>query len=75
MQASRMALLVATLVGVTAGIGGFTFVYARGYSYLTNDPAACALGVLDGTPLGGDDVSFQCGQLRPRRLHVPSVTM
>lgn len=24
------------------GLGAFTFGYARGYSYLTNDPAACA---------------------------------
>jgi cytochrome c nitrite reductase small subunit len=24
-----------------AGIGSYTFIYARGYSYLTNDPAAC----------------------------------
>jgi cytochrome c nitrite reductase small subunit len=24
------------------GVGGYTFIYAEGYSYLTNDPAACA---------------------------------
>ena len=24
------------------GLGGFTFVYARGYSYMTDDPVACA---------------------------------
>ena len=29
-------------IGLSAGIGGYTFVYARGASYLTNDPAACA---------------------------------
>lgn len=34
--------VVGTAVGVAAGIGGYTFVYARGLSYLTNDPAACA---------------------------------
>lgn len=33
---------VAALFGVTGGVGGFTFVYARGGSYLGNDPAACA---------------------------------
>ncbi|MGQ0734621.1 MAG: cytochrome c nitrite reductase small subunit [Acidobacteriota bacterium] len=33
--------LGATL-GVLFGVGGYTFVYARGASYLTNDPAACA---------------------------------
>ena len=29
-------------LGLAAGLGAYTFVYARGYSYLTNDPAACA---------------------------------
>lgn len=32
----------AALVGATAGLGAFTFVYAEGASYLTNNPAACA---------------------------------
>lgn len=35
-------LLLAVLIGAAAGIGGYTFVYARGASYLTDDPAACA---------------------------------
>ena len=35
-------LAFAVAVGLAAGIGGFTFVYAKGASYLTNDPAACA---------------------------------
>jgi cytochrome c nitrite reductase small subunit len=30
------------LLGATLGLGVFTFGYARGASYLTNDPAACA---------------------------------
>ena len=34
--------LTAILVGAAIGIGGFTFVYADGDSYLTDDPAACA---------------------------------
>jgi cytochrome c nitrite reductase small subunit len=29
-------------VGVLAGVGSYTFLYAKGYSYLTNDPRACA---------------------------------
>jgi cytochrome c nitrite reductase small subunit len=32
----------AALVGVAGGLGLYTFVYAKGYSYITNDPAACA---------------------------------
>lgn len=34
--------LTAVLIGVAIGIGSFTFVYAEGHSYLTDDPAACA---------------------------------
>jgi cytochrome c nitrite reductase small subunit len=40
--ASLVALVAAAAVGVAFGIAGFTFVYAKGASYLTNDPAACA---------------------------------
>lgn len=29
-------------IGVPAGLGLFTFIYAEGFSYMTNDPAACA---------------------------------
>lgn len=35
-------LATAVFVGMAVGLGAFTFGYARGYSYLTNDPAACA---------------------------------
>ena len=38
--AETMAL--GALVGLAAGLGIYTFVYAKGGSYLTNDPAACA---------------------------------
>jgi len=30
------------LVGAALGLGLYTFVYAQGYSYFSNDPAACA---------------------------------
>lgn len=36
------AMLLGLISGVAAGVGGFTFFYARGASYLTNDPGACA---------------------------------
>jgi cytochrome c nitrite reductase small subunit len=36
------AIAAAIAVGLAVGLGAFTFVYARGASYLTNDPAACA---------------------------------
>lgn len=37
-----LVVLSGAAVGVAAGLGGYTFVYARGYSYLADDPAACA---------------------------------
>jgi cytochrome c nitrite reductase small subunit len=37
-----LLLLAAVLIGMAIGLGGFTFVYAKGYSYLGKDPAACA---------------------------------
>ncbi|HSL24579.1 MAG TPA: cytochrome c nitrite reductase small subunit [Vicinamibacterales bacterium] len=41
---TRRATLLATLglvVGAAVGLGAYTFIYAQGGSYLTNDPAAC----------------------------------
>lgn len=35
------SLIVGTAIGIAAGVGGFTFIYAKGASYLTSDPAAC----------------------------------
>jgi cytochrome c nitrite reductase small subunit len=35
-------LVLAAVVGVAAGVGAYTFVYARGASYMTDNPAACA---------------------------------
>lgn len=36
------ALVIAAIaLGALAGVGGYTFVYARGDSYLSNDSAAC----------------------------------
>jgi len=37
-----LALVAAALIGIVVGLGAFTFVYARGAAYLTNDPEACA---------------------------------
>lgn len=45
-MAKRGAMIAAILVGILAGaavgVGSFTFIYAEGASYLTNNPAACA---------------------------------
>ncbi|HEX6974668.1 MAG TPA: cytochrome c nitrite reductase small subunit [Vicinamibacterales bacterium] len=37
-----LPVITAAAIGVMAALGGYTFLYARGYSYLTNDPKACA---------------------------------
>ena len=42
MTASKVFAVAAILVGLVIGIGAYTFVYAKGYSYMTDDPAACA---------------------------------
>jgi cytochrome c nitrite reductase small subunit len=42
MRAMRLKVALATLLGVALGVGGYAFVYAKGYSYLSNDPRACA---------------------------------
>lgn len=36
------AVILGLLIGLAVGVGGYTFIYAKGSSYLTNDPAACA---------------------------------
>lgn len=35
-------VMLAVLVGLMVGVGVYTFGYARGAAYMTNDPAACA---------------------------------
>jgi cytochrome c nitrite reductase small subunit len=35
------ALILVVAAGLAIGVGAYTFVYARGVSYLTNDPSAC----------------------------------
>jgi cytochrome c nitrite reductase small subunit len=38
----KLSVIAGLVLGVLLGVGGYTFIYARGASYLTNDPAACA---------------------------------
>jgi cytochrome c nitrite reductase small subunit len=39
---TRTALVLAACAGGLLGLGGYTFTFAHGASYLTDDPAACA---------------------------------
>jgi len=38
----KIEVAIAALAGLAVGLGGYTFIYAKGYSYLSHDPAACA---------------------------------
>ena len=38
---SLLIIGISSAAGVAVGLGGFTFVYAQGHSYLQSDPAAC----------------------------------
>lgn len=37
-----LPIVAASVLGTLIAVGGYTFIYAKGHSYLTNDPAACA---------------------------------
>lgn len=39
---SKPLLVLAVMAGVMAGVGGVTFIYAEGFSYLSNEPEVCA---------------------------------
>jgi cytochrome c nitrite reductase small subunit len=41
MGRSSLLILSACLLGIPLGVGAFTFVYAKGLSYLSSDPRAC----------------------------------
>jgi cytochrome c nitrite reductase small subunit len=41
MKLSHLVVLFACLLGIPVGVGAFTFVYAKGFSYLSPDPRAC----------------------------------
>ena len=39
---SLFTILFSALCGIIVGVGAYTFIYAKGGSYFTNNPAACA---------------------------------
>jgi cytochrome c nitrite reductase small subunit len=41
MKTSTLAIALACALGAPAGIGAFTFVYAKGFGYLSRDPRMC----------------------------------
>jgi cytochrome c nitrite reductase small subunit len=41
MKRIALTTALAVLIGLVIGTGAYTFIYAKGYSYLASDPAAC----------------------------------
>ncbi|MFN6964387.1 MAG: cytochrome c nitrite reductase small subunit [Pyrinomonadaceae bacterium] len=43
MNVHTLKLVIAAIgIGLAVGVSAYTFVYAKGYSYLSNDPNSCA---------------------------------
>lgn len=42
MRLTMLNIVLLVLIGGIVGIGSYAFIYAKGYSYLLNDPSACA---------------------------------
>lgn len=38
---SKLNLLILILFGIVIGLGCYSFIYARGYSYMSDNPMAC----------------------------------
>ena len=34
-------VILGVVIGIAVGVGAYTFVYARGYSYMTDNAEAC----------------------------------
>src|SRR5215831_8076912 len=52
---------IAVLAGVAIGLGSYNFLYAKGYSYLLNDPSACGLLNLVDRGSGAFKISSRMG--------------
>jgi hypothetical protein len=56
MRRTGVALVIACLPGISVGVGAFTLVHAKGFSYLSTDPRVCvnprraATATTDGQP-------------------------
>lgn len=41
MKTRLVTMILAVCIGLIVGVGFYTFIYAKGYSYLASDPTAC----------------------------------
>lgn len=65
-------LLLSILLGILAGVGGFTFHYAEGLSYFSKDPRACANCHIMQTQLDSWQKSSHHAVARCADCHLPS---
>ncbi len=76
---SRLALLSGSGLGVVAGLaigmGAYTFVWAKGYSYLTNDAAACTNCHVMGEQYSGWISGSHYGAAGCNDCHTPHATL
>lgn len=40
-RSNKVNILVLVLFGIVIGLGCYSFIYAKGYSYMSDDPKAC----------------------------------
>ncbi|CAN5592782.1 hypothetical protein BH09PLA1_BH09PLA1_11250 [soil metagenome] len=60
---SRTNLAIAMLIGICIGLGSFTFNYAEGLSYLSNNPRACVnCHIMNDQYSGLDEIFASCGR-------------
>ncbi len=67
-------LAVAALLGLAVGIGGYAFAYAKGTSYLGNDPATCANCHVMSGHYAGWQASSHHGFATCNDCHTPAAT-
>ena len=41
MKSKLLLIILISVSGIVAGMGSFTFIYGKGYAYLSDDPKAC----------------------------------
>jgi cytochrome c nitrite reductase small subunit len=68
-------VIVAGLAGLAVGIGGYAFAYAKGTSYLGNDPATCANCHVMSGQYDGWQKSSHHGFATCNDCHTPAATV
>ncbi len=67
----KLPTILALAVGLLAGLGGYTFFYAQGLSYFSNDPNACANCHVMGEYLDSWQKSVHHGRATCNDCHTP----